>query len=157
MEYGDSMNNSSSRVLAIDMGEKRVGVAISDPLGTSIRQLEHIEASGKKELIERIILLVNEYKPRVVVVGVPVNMDGTIGPMAQKAKKFAAELGKSLEVPVSIVDERLTSREAEHILISADMSRKKRKNVIDGMAAALILEKFLGEEKLRNLQEEDAE
>jgi putative holliday junction resolvase len=138
-----SMPELSKRILAIDIGTKRVGAAISDPLGITTRSLGYLNCTGQKDALEKVVKLVKEHSPGVIVIGVPVNMDGTEGPMAAKARNFADSLREIIQIPVETIDERLTTREAENILINADVKRAKRKQVIDGMAATIILQKYL--------------
>jgi putative holliday junction resolvase len=135
------------RIMAVDIGTKRVGAAISDPLGITTRSLGHLKCTGQKEALEKVKKLVEEHSPGVVVVGIPLNLDGTEGPMAVKARRFAESLREMIRIPVETTDERLTTREAENILIDADVRRDKRKQVIDGMAAAIILQKYLDKTK----------
>jgi putative holliday junction resolvase len=131
------------RIMAVDIGTKRVGAAISDPLGITTRSLGYLSCTGRREALEKVVRLVGEHSPDVVVIGVPINMDGSEGEMAVKARKFADSLRNMIPVPVETIDERLTTREAENILIDADVRRSKRKQVIDGMAATIILQKYL--------------
>ncbi|HHY41997.1 MAG TPA: Holliday junction resolvase RuvX [Thermoanaerobacterales bacterium] len=131
------------RILGLDIGERRVGVAISDELGFSAHGLDVIERKKNGEDIKRIAELVSQYNVSKVVVGLPKNMDGSLGPSGEAVKKYAAKLQNTLGIELDFWDERLTTVAAEKILIEADMSRKKRKTVIDKMAAVLILQSYL--------------
>ena len=147
----------NGRVLAVDVGTKRVGVAVSDPLGLSIRPLGFVTGAGKKEMAARVAELIQEYSPVLVVVGLPMNLDGTQGKMTGKVIRFIDILKKNVDVPIVKLDERLSSVEVERMLIEADLSRAKRKTVIDGAAAALILRKYLdGIKKPEALEYEDS-
>ncbi len=130
------------RVLAVDYGEKRVGLALSDPLGLISQPLKVVPRSRALEEISR---LVEERKVERIVVGLPLNMDGTEGEMARRARAFGESL-RSIGVEVVFFDERLTSFEAEEVMRSAGLSWKKRKKKVDALAAALILKSYLERE-----------
>ncbi|OGX33661.1 MAG: Holliday junction DNA helicase RuvA [Omnitrophica WOR_2 bacterium RIFCSPLOWO2_02_FULL_50_19] len=131
------------RVLALDTGEKRIGVAVSDPLGIIAQGVTVITRKDPETDLNEIKRIVEEYKADSVVIGMPVNMDGTKGKSAEKVNEFVEILKGRLSIPVYTYDERLSTKESEKFLISADVSRKKRKQVIDKMAAQLILESYL--------------
>jgi putative Holliday junction resolvase len=131
------------RVLALDTGEKRIGVAVSDPLGIIAQGVTVISRKDIDSDMNAIKKIADEYKADSVVVGMPVNMDGTRGRSAEKVTEFVEILKSRLTIPVNTYDERLSTKESEKFLISADVSRKKRKSVIDKMAAQLILESYL--------------
>lgn len=138
-----------SRILALDIGEIRIGVAISDESRTIARGLETIAVSGIRDTISRIRNIINQHKVKEVIVGLPLNMNGSIGPAAKKAIDFADKLKENLSVAVSTFDERLTTRQGEAILLQADLSRKKRKSKIDKMAAQIMLQACLDFKKQR--------
>jgi len=131
------------RVLALDTGEKRIGVAVSDPLGIIAQGVTVITRKDPETDLNEIKRIVEEYKADSIVIGMPVNMDGTKGKSAEKVNEFVEVLKGRLSIPVYTYDERLSTKESEKFLISADVSRKKRKQVIDKMAAQLILESYL--------------
>lgn len=131
------------RVLALDAGEKRIGVAVSDPLGIIAQGVTVIARRDPETDLNEIKRIVEEYKADSVVIGMPVNMDGTKGKSAEKVNEFVERLKGRLSIPVYTYDERLSTKESEKFLISADVSRKKRKQVLDKMAAQLILESYL--------------
>lgn len=132
------------RIMGLDLGDKRIGVAISDPLGLTAQGVEVVIGEGSpKSDIKKIEGLVQKYAAEQIVVGLPINMNGSCGPRAEKAKDFAARLAAELHLPVALWDERLSTAEAEKLLIAADVSRAKRRRVIDKMAAALILQGYL--------------
>ena len=136
------------RYLGLDLGSKRLGVAISDALGmiaTSYTVINHNEEY--KRLVSEIKKIVEEKKVDELVLGFPKNMNNTIGEKGELSYKFKKMLEEDLNINVSLIDERLTTKEAENILISNDTSRRKRKKVIDSMAAAIILQSYLDRNK----------
>ena len=130
------------RALAIDVGTVRVGLAISDPLGMTAQPLDVIPRRGPKRDLAAIAKIVTEREVEVLVIGLPINMNGTEGPSVEMARAFAALL-EPLGLPIEFIDERLSSAVAERILISADMRRDRRKQVRDKVAAAVILQTWL--------------
>ncbi|SEJ23259.1 putative holliday junction resolvase [Bhargavaea ginsengi] len=133
------------RVMGFDVGTKTVGVAVSDGLGWTAQGVEtiRIDEEAGEFGIGRIRELVNEYSVTSFVVGYPKNMNNTVGPRAEASERFADLLREEFSLPVELYDERLTTMAAERMLISADVSRKKRKSVIDKMAAVMILQGWL--------------
>jgi len=131
------------KILSLDYGDARIGVAISDELGWTAQGLEVIERRKEGADLKRIAELVSQHEVEEVVVGLPKNMNGTIGPRGEICKAFAEQLHEMLQVPVHLWDERLTTVSAHRTLIEADVSRKKRKGVVDKMAASLILQNYL--------------
>jgi putative holliday junction resolvase len=131
------------RILALDPGTKRIGVALSDELGWIAQPLETIERRSLDADLGRIRGLVQDHDVERVLVGLPVRMDGTLGPESAAVQQFMDALGRTLAVPVEAWDERLTTRAAEDLLIAANVSRRKRKGVVDRVAAAILLESYL--------------
>lgn len=131
------------RLLGLDIGERRIGVAISDGTQTIARGLETITVDCIHDTINRIKDIITEYKVEEVIVGLPLKMNGTIGPAAKKAVNFTDKLKKNLPVAVSTFDERFTTKQGEALLLQADMSRKKRKLKIDRIAAQIMLQAYL--------------
>lgn len=129
--------------MGLDLGDKRIGVALSDPLGLTAQGLESITCRSVKDDIKKIKEIAREYEVGRVVVGYPANMDGSAGPRAEMAKSYAGRLAKALDLPVELWDERLTTVAAEKLLLKADVRRSKRRRVIDQVAAALILQSYL--------------
>jgi putative Holliday junction resolvase len=129
--------------IGIDFGERRVGIAVSDPDGTIALPLLVLEGLGQKQLISEIARICGEYEVQELVVGLPINMDGTRGAMAETVEAFAGRLRATLSVPVRTWDERLSTRLVERTLLDADLSRKKRKAVRDKLAAQVILQGYL--------------
>jgi putative Holliday junction resolvase len=131
------------RILGLDIGEKRVGVAISDELGLTAQGIDVIERTNDGKDMDRISEIVSEYKVIKIVVGLPKNMNGTLGPSGKAVKDYATKLKNTTGIETDFWDERLTTVAAERTLLEADVSRKKRKRVIDKLAAVLILQSYL--------------
>ena len=133
------------RVLAVDPGTRRIGLAISDPTRMLATPLDTLEGRGERRDVEAIVAVAREREAAGIVVGLPVNMDGTHGPAYQAAAKLLERIRVQSGLPVAGWDERLTSVQAERTLIAAGVRRKKRRRsgAIDRVAAALILESFL--------------
>ena len=131
------------RILALDFGEKRIGVAVSDPLNIIAQSVGVIERKGIKKDLKKVGELVKEYEAEKIIVGLPLNMDGTEGKSANRAMDFVKELKKEIQVEVEMLDERLTTAQGERVFLEADMSRKKRKQNLDKIAAQLILQNYL--------------
>lgn len=132
------------RILGIDTGTKRIGLAMSDPLGFTAQGLATIRTGDDKGGVIRELRAVIEDKDvKEIVVGFPINMNGTEGPRAKAAIQFADELKKEFSLPVKLWDERLTSIEVEKVMIMGGASRKKRKNKIDTLAAQVMLQSYL--------------
>ncbi len=129
--------------MALDVGDKKIGVAMSDPLKITSQGLETYFRKNDKEDYKYFTDLIKNNDVELLVVGLPKNMNGTEGPQAEKVKEFIKELQKYTDVKVDFSDERLTTVEAERMLISGDVSRKNRKKVIDKVAANLILQNYL--------------
>jgi len=135
---------ATGRVLALDLGEVRIGLAISDPLGITANPLAALKSVGPRRDVEVVAALVHEHGVVTVVVGLPLLLSGEEGKGAACAHRFAARLRQRLEgVEVAMWDERLTTVQAERTLIAANVKRRKRREVVDGLAALLILENFL--------------
>ena len=135
------------RVLAVDPGSKRVGVAVSDPTGTIAQALANLPAEPRDTLAARLGELVREQEASSVVVGLPRRMDGTEGPEAKAARGLAAELRKAARVRVELVDERLTTVAAERAMIEGGAQRAERRQSIDQVAATLLLQSHLDSKK----------
>ena len=131
------------RIMGLDVGEKRIGIAISDPMGWTAQGHSVLQRSRLEDDINNIGRLCQEYEVDKIVVGLPLNMDGSIGPKAREVQEFAQLLEKDLGINIAYWDERLTTKSAERILIEADLSRRRRKQVIDKMAAVHILQTYL--------------
>ena len=131
------------RILALDHGTKRIGVAVSDETKTIAQPLEWIPAEPFAAFLERLKHLLTEKEIDLVLIGLPRNMDGSYGPAAQKAEAFAAALRAAITIPIKMRDERLTTLQANKIMIQGKVRRDKRKDKVDQMAAALLLQSYL--------------
>jgi putative holliday junction resolvase len=132
-----------ARILAIDYGSKRMGLAVSDPLGITAQGLTTLERRNKRSDFARLERTLREFQVSEIVLGNPLRMSGEAGAQSEKVAAFAEELRRRFQVPVHLWDERLTSAEAHRILRDAELSVKKRAQAVDRMAAVLILQSFL--------------
>ena len=140
------MNNEMSsmkRILALDPGTKRIGVALSDEMGWIAQPLETFERRSITADLKHIQELVRDHEVARVIMGMPFRLDGSVGPAAEQVEQFKVMLEGVLSVPVIPWDERLTSKSAESMLIEANVSRKKRKGAVDRVAAAILLQSYL--------------
>lgn len=139
------------RIMGLDVGDKKIGVAISDSLLITAQGKETLFRESLKVDLDKLIEYINEYDVHKIVVGMPLNMNGSLGPQGEKTKQFVAKLEKKLihstrvdrEIEIVYWDERMTTMGATRSLIETDMSRKKRKGVVDTVAAVLILQGYL--------------
>jgi putative Holliday junction resolvase len=131
------------RILALDVGQKRIGLAISDPLGLTAQGLAVLERQDWDKDLARMLEIARPYKVQEVLVGLPRHMDGRLGEMAAEILALGRALAEALGAELATWDERLTTVEAERLLLQADMSRKKRRQVVDQVAASLILQAYL--------------
>ena len=132
------------RVLALDVGDKRIGVAVSDPLGITAQGLETYTRTGDTETdAEHIAELAKKYEPVRLLFGMPRNMDGSYGFQSEKVKEFAQAVLKVWDGEHAFFDERLTTVSAERVLVEADMDWRKRRKVVDKLAATIILQGYL--------------
>jgi len=134
---------AATRILALDPGTKRIGFALSDELGWTAQPLETFERKSLAADVAHIRELVRRHDVREIVIGMPVQLNGRLGPAAQSAQQFLEAVQAAVGIPVIAWDERLTTKAAEQMLIEADVSRKKRKGVVDRVAAALLLKSYL--------------
>jgi putative pre-16S rRNA nuclease len=137
------LTETAERCLGIDLGEKRIGLSLSDSMGWTAGPLPALLRSGWKKDREALRSLLQAHQVQRVVVGLPIRMDGTEGDRARQARDFAQRLQQSCRIPVETWDERLTSVQAERLLLEADLSRQKRRAVIDSLAACIILQAYL--------------
>lgn len=131
------------RVLGLDIGDKTIGVAVSDLLGLTAQGLTTIKRVSNKLDYEEVNKFINEYSIKTIVVGLPKNMNNTLGPQSEKVMKFAEKLKNKYKVEIIYVDERMTTISAERILIEGSVRREKRKSFIDKIAATYILQNYL--------------
>lgn len=137
------------RYIAFDVGDKRIGIAVSDPFGSMVLP---VETYHRKNFSEDLKYLVNAAKGRSVdgiVVGLPLNVDGTPSIQTEKTLSFVEELKKLTDIPIEFQDERYSTMEAHKVLISEDMSRQKRKKFVDAIAATFILEDFMHKQRMK--------
>lgn len=132
-----------SSILGIDLGKKRIGIAVSDINQKIASPLRVIENMKFKETLNILKEILTERDVCAIIVGDPINMDGSIGPKSQSSRSFIKNLSKDLDIPILLWDERLSTVSAERSLLEADISRKKRQQVIDKIAASIILQNFL--------------
>lgn len=132
-----------SSIVALDVGSKRIGVAVSDPSETFALPLRAIDRTNIRADMDAIVAIAAEYRAEIIVVGDPLTLAGTRGPAAEKMDGFVAKLRRAYGGSIRRVDERMTTAQASKTLLAADVSRARRKQVVDAMAAALILETFL--------------
>jgi putative holliday junction resolvase len=131
------------KILGFDFGSKTIGVAISDDLFLTAQVLTSIQRTTLEKDLAVIVGLVNEYQVQEIVVGLPINMDGSTGESARKAEAFIDKLRETFSIKIIPWDERLSTVAAERILLEGDLSRKKRRKVIDRLSAAIILQGYL--------------
>lgn len=139
----------NARLLALDLGEKRVGVAISDELWITVRPLPYLSRTNWKQLLGAVADLLQHYDAKALVIGLPLNLDGTEGHAAVEAKRIARNFELSLKAPVYLQDERLTSREAEESLRAAGHSSDELHKHVDSESAAIILRDFIAQSSER--------
>ncbi len=131
------------RILGLDIGDRTIGVAISDPLGFTAQGITTIRRKNEEIDIEEIKKICREYNVETIISGMPKNMNGTIGEQAEKVKNFCAILKEHIDIEIKFWDERLTTVAAHKAMLEADMSRKKRKTLVDKIAATYILQGYL--------------
>lgn len=131
------------RILGLDVGDRTIGVAISDPLGFTAQGITTIRRKKIEEDINELLKICDEYKVEKIVSGLPKNMNGTVGEQGEKVKMFCEELKKHIDKDIIFWDERLTTVAAHKAMLEADMSRKKRKQIVDKIAATYILQGYL--------------
>lgn len=131
------------RILGLDVGKKTIGVAVSDQLGWTAQGLEVIRRVNSKQDLNRLGEIIKEYQVKKIVIGMPRRTDGTYGPEADQVRSFATLVENKLDLPVEFWDERFSTVAAERVLIAGDVSRGKRRKVIDQVAASVILQAYL--------------
>lgn len=143
LEAEKAVSSRSRRVLGLDVGLRRIGVAVSDPLGITAQGLETLQRKNKRYDFEHLRRVIREYDVKEIVVGLPLRMSGAEGIQSEKMQGFAEELRKRFRLPVHLWDERLTSAEANRLLRETDLSIEKRGKAVDRMAAVLILQGWM--------------
>jgi putative holliday junction resolvase len=142
-QNGTARAVTAGRVMGLDVGSRRIGVAVSDPLGITAQGLETLQRTTKRRDFEHLQRVIQEYDVREIVVGLPLRMSGEEGIQSDKMQVFAEELRKRFRLPVHLWDERLTSVEANRLLRETDLSIEKRGKAVDRMAAILILQGWM--------------
>lgn len=140
------------RYIGLDLGTKTLGVAITDKTGTISRVLTTIRFNKEdyETAIKKVVKIINDYQVSKIALGLPKNMDNSCGFASERSLNFKEMLEKEIDIPIILIDERLSTTEAENILLNADLSREKRKKVIDGVAAQIILDTFIRREENKN-------
>ena len=131
------------RVLGLDVGSRRIGLAVSDPLGITAQGLDTLQRKNKRQDFELLAAVIRKYEVSEIVVGYPLRLSGDAGAQAEKMQQFAQELRDRFSLPVHLWDERLTSTQANRILREAELSIRKRGQAVDRMAAVLILQSWM--------------
>jgi putative Holliday junction resolvase len=139
----DPPKTGEVRILALDVGSKRIGLAVSDPLGLTAQGLGVLERKDWDRDLARLVDIARPYRVQEILVGLPRHMDGRLGGQAEEILALARALGEALGARVATWDERLSTVEAERLLIQADLSRRKRRRVVDQVAASIILQAYL--------------
>ncbi len=142
------------RVLGLDIGEKRIGVAVSDPSGTVATPLKVVDARQAFGDGREIVALVEEYGAELIVVGLPLSMDGSVGPQAQRVRAAGTRLAQFVQVPFVFYDERLSSAEANRAMSSAGVSDRDKRGSVDMVAASLFLQSYLDARRVNDAESE---
>lgn len=129
--------------MGLDVGEKTIGVAVSDLLGLTAQGVEVVARKSLKQDLARVAVLIEQYNVGQIIVGLPKSLNNTLGPQAEKVQNFVAQLQKVIKTPVDYVDERYSTSIAQKSLLEGDVSRSKRKLVVDKIAAQIILQGYL--------------
>jgi putative pre-16S rRNA nuclease len=142
-ETAVSGSSLEKRVLGLDVGSKTIGMAVSDPLGITAQGLQTYRRQNKRRDLEALRTVIQDYQVAEIVVGYPLRMSGATGTQSEKMAVFAEELRKKFQIPVHLWDERLTSAEANRVLRDSEMSIQRRGEVVDRLAAVLILQSWM--------------
>ena len=137
------MAPQNSRILALDLGKRRIGLAISDPLGITAQGLPNLERRNKRSDFAALETLIREREIGMILMGNPINMGGAEGRQSGWVREFAEELERRTHLPVKLWDERLTTVEAQRVLKSSGISSRKRADSVDRLAAVILLESYL--------------
>jgi putative Holliday junction resolvase len=140
------------RIMGLDVGSKTIGVAISDELGITAQGFKTIKRKAMEDDLRELYTIISQFQIEKIVVGLPKNMDGSLGKQAEFVLGWIEDFKNKIQLPVETLDERLSTVEASKTLLKADLSRKKRKGVIDKLAAVLILQGYL--QQIRNRKDE---
>ena len=135
------------RLMGLDYGDSRTGVAVSDLLGITAQGVESIKHTGEKQLINRLRELINEYQVKKIVIGLPLNMNATSGQRVEKTKKFIEKLKSEFGLEIITMDERLTTVASHRTMTELGVNKNKKKNIVDMMSAVLILQMYMDKNK----------
>jgi putative Holliday junction resolvase len=150
MTKDQEAGRSEIRILALDVGRKRIGLAVSDPLGLTAQGLGVLKRKNWDKDLARLQEIASPYRVQEILVGLPRHMDGRLGEQAKEILTLAQALGEALGAKVATWDERLSTVEAERLLVTADLSRRRRRQVVDQVAATLILQAYLDSHQRSN-------
>ena len=131
------------RIIGLDYGEARTGVAVSDLLGITAQGVTSINHTSDKELIEKLKPIIEEYKPIKIIIGLPINMNSTAGERVKKTKRFIVKLKKEFKIEIETIDERLTTVASHKTMTELGISKDRKKQIVDMMSAILILQMYL--------------
>jgi len=145
----EETENQPARIMALDVGSKTIGLAVTDPLGITAQGIDTIRRKNKRTDLAALEDVIRRYNVRELVIGLPLRMSGDEGRQSGKAREFAEMVREHFELPVHLWDERLTSVEANRVLRESEMSIRKRAAVVDQLAAVLILQNFMEAKKSR--------
>ncbi len=143
------MSISFISALGLDVGQKRIGVAGCDGTGLIATGLTTIERKSFQQVIDELQVMIHDRQVQILIIGLPYNMDGSLGFQAKQVQKFARAISRALSLPIEYVDERLTSYQAEQLLHAENISPSRNKGLIDRKAASLILQQWLDERRLQ--------
>ena len=143
-------NTMAMRVMGLDIGTRTIGIAISDELGITAQGLKTLRRKSMEQDFKEIAAVIRQFGVEKIIVGLPKNMDGTLGRQAEKVLKWIETLKDKIKIPVGTRDERLSTVAASRVLLEADLSRRKRKKVVDKVAAILILQGYLDQGRGKN-------
>ena len=135
------------RLMGLDYGDSRTGVAVSDLLGITAQGVESVKHTGEKQLIQRLKEIINEYQVKKIVIGLPLNMNATSGQRVEKTKKFIEKLKSEFGLEVLTIDERLTTVASHRTMTELGVNKNKKKNLVDMMSAILILQMYMDRNK----------
>ena len=131
------------RLMGLDYGDSRTGVAVSDLLGITAQGVESIKYTGEKQLLNRLKEIINEYQVKKIIIGLPLNMNATCGQRVEKTKRFIEKLKNEFGLEVITIDERLTTVASHRTMTELGVRKEKKKNIVDMMSAILILQMYL--------------
>jgi putative holliday junction resolvase len=141
--YNRDVPADHPRILGLDVGSKTIGIAVSDPLGITAQGLDTIRRQNKRVDLERLSQIIRQYEVSEIVVGYPLRLSGAEGVQAEKMQRFAKDIGERFRLPVHLWDERLSSAQANRVLRDSEISIKRRGEVVDRLAAVLILQSWM--------------